>query len=555
MNTQKRSWLGVTIVILILLGTAWGCGPTDTPIPEPTEPPGPTTPEAVEPPMPPGPTRVSELSPCPEDCEEVPGRLEIVEEMLAYEQEEQGLVAPLYEGLMYVPHQVIISGPSGAQPEIERIAEELELTPTEEEPLALGDEWVAGLYEISDGKSVEETVCWINELGEGSEVVGDPNYHLSPAGEWAGAASPWTQNGGWIGEIPGGGQEAPDADAFKAQWALDLQSGIGLYDVGGDRIPEADGAGVRIGIFDTSPFGDTVGKGDTIEIDLAGLMSEKGVDFLSDAHQSWTLNVSHPELITATTCPGPDRYDDKLDREKQDISSHGLFVAGLVHAVAPASEIHLVRVLEDDGCGTLFSIAQGIQGFVDQAMQDSEGDQIRGIVLNLSLGVHQPRDSDKICLPNDVVFLERVLRWAHGQGAVIVAAAGNDSYAEPADAPRGMELPAAYDFVIGVAASNIDHKRSCFSNFETGAPNVVAPGGDGEGEGDCHLPQCDAGNPNACLVSLSYQSDTGYVYWVGTSFAAPLVTGQVALNLPLTPTCAWPDSDLPGIIYLGASCP
>jgi subtilisin family serine protease len=363
----------------------------------------------------------------------------------------------------------------------------------------------------------------------------------------------WADPGLRGGLAEAGAGSGDGESLFKGQWALDSESGIGLYDESGNRIQRGDGEGVLVGIFDTSPFG---GAG------------EETVGAL-------TLRVSHPPLRPAPGCPGIGMYEEEPP-ESPDIRNHGLFVAGLVHEVAPASEIHLVRVLEDDGCGSLYSIAGAVQAFVVQALDEGAED----IVVNLSLGVHQPRDPERFGLatrrelkeegrqPDGVQVLEDILRWADEQGAVIVAAAGNDSFADLA-APRGMEMPAAYDFVIGVAASNKDRARGCFSNTAPGAPNVAAPGGDGvpPAEGvspswPCNVPEkCSDEHHEACLVSLSLDSDTGYVYWVGTSFAAPLVTGQVAVMLgsgggvPID-TCPSADPGQLGEIgYIGNGCP
>jgi subtilisin family serine protease len=548
MCKQKRSWLWATIVLILALSLAWGCG---TPTPEPVQTEEPTA----------APTTV-EVTSTP-DTAEIEALCKRISDAGRQAQAEipDGLEVAPYEGLMYVAGQVIVSGlPGDIDDVIARLP--FSLTPSNAEPLELGNDNVARLYQIPSEISVEEAVCLINALGSDVGVAGDPNYHMSPANEWAGGASPWTQNGGWTVGVPGGGLAEAQASAFESQWALDQNSGIDLYDTTGQRLrPETDGKDIRIGIFDTSPYTTVIPYGTQKKIGPADLIAHQVQ--LSPAHLSWTLTVSHPLLIPAPACPGVDRHTGK-SLEDQDISDHGLFVAGLVHAAAPDSDIRLVRVLEDDGCGTLFSIAGGIQAFMRQA----EADGVQNVVLNLSLGVHKPPDPVRFGLPKKVPFLEDALGYARDQGAVIVAAAGNDAYPDR-DPSSGMELPAAYDFVIGVTASNADRARGCFSNFQPGAPNVAAPGGDGEkpaseeAEWFCHLPDCNR-HPEACLVSLSYQSDTGYAYWVGTSFATPLVTGQVALSLgspSLTPvSCPWDDTHLVGsdsmdIISFGASCP
>ncbi len=210
------------------------------------------------------------------------------------------------------------------------------------------------------------------------------------------------------------------------------------------------------------------------------------------------------------------------------VADHGLFAAGLVHAVAPDSSIHLVRVLNDYGCGDLWTLTSAVNEFAAQQAQQGRLDHV---VLNFSLGVHQPRDLDKLGWPPEIVSLDQALHNASSRGAVLVAASGNDSYASRA--PRPMQLPADWPYVIGVAASSQTPQRACYSNLG----DVTAPGADGRlSAGDACEPQAhrcdpaDAGCPLG-LVSLATQSKTGYRFWVGTSFAAPLVSGQAALLL------------------------
>ena len=305
------------------------------------------------------------------------------------------------------------------------------------------------LYQIDGDKPVEQVICEINKLGEkdglGLDVFAEPNYHISPApenGGWSGGGSSWTQNGEWVGLSGGGMSEAPDT-AFQAQWAFDATH-IGLFDDDGNRLVENEGEGIRIAIFDTSPFEGVVGW-DEQEFSCQG--------------QPAPLTVFHPPLAPSPNCPGYDRYSgDSL--EDQDISNHGLFVAGLVHAVAPSSEIYLIRVLEDDGCGSLSGINSSIQSFIDKTLQ--EKGTLEGTVINLSLGVHHPSKPTRYGLPAEVVSLQRILKAAVDQGAVVIAAAGNDAHM---DVPTSaMEYPANYSFIIGVAASNLERDRGCFSN-------------------------------------------------------------------------------------------
>lgn len=434
----------------------------------------------------------------------------------------EGYEYPPFEGLIYVEGQVVLAGPLG---EISALIDTLDLELELMDSIDLdeqkeGEPVVVQLYQIANGEWVEQVVCEINRLSAetGASVSADPNYHMSPAGGWTGGGSPWTQNGVWTEGLDGGGIAEAASGDFLTQWALG-PLGIGLFDAMGNRRVEQTGDGVRIGIFDTSPF--EVADGDSARFPFQQLMGDVPDQQAADGVQ---LIVWHPvPLPAAPTCPGPDRFTGQ-SREGQNVSSHGLFVAGLAHVVAPSSEIYLVRVLENDACGALFTINKAIKMFVDQTLKD-RGGALESTVINLSLGIHEPSTPTAYGLPSEAKSLQTILQRAVDQGAVVVAATGNDSFDSPPEPVRPMENPAGYEFVVGVAASNFNGGRGCFSN----EGDVAAPGGNGEPT--CDIPKCEQGNFSACLVSLVWHGETNYAYWVGTSFATPLVSGQAALLL------------------------
>jgi subtilisin family serine protease len=118
---------------------------------------------------------------------------------------------------------------------------------------------------------------------------------------------------------------------------------------------------------------------------------------------------------------------------------------------------------------------------------------------------------------------------------VIVAAAGNSNQSTA-------QIPASKPYIIGVAATTFERQDACFSNFG----DVGAPGGNGDDKtGNPCTPlsnlQC-ATTDVACherqqqnnlisLVRIRNTDETGFAYWAGTSFAAPLVSGMVARML------------------------
>jgi subtilisin family serine protease len=529
--------------LALLVGILTGCVEEETPTPPPpTETPEQATPTPL-------PISDEELKQIRQECADLSEKGRAQQADIP-----KGLEYPPYQDLLYVAGQVILTGPSEG---IKEIIAALDLPLEWSDSLELDDGTVIALYQIADGRTVEQVVCEVNRVGDRYTVSADPNYHVSPAGGWTGGGSPWTQNGDWAQEqIFGGGIGTATSADFQAQWAFG-QNGIGLFDSAGNRLTNYTGDGVRIGIFDTSPFAE-LGSNGMATISWQTLQGADGPP----------LTVQHIEPILAPTCPGIDRKTG-TDREGQNLSNHGLFVAGLAHAVAPASEIYLVRVLEDDACGSLHTIEKGLSMFIIETIR--EKGTLRGTVINLSLGVHEPPEPRRLGLPEKVESLARLLKMAESQGAVVVAAAGNDSYADSRNAPHGMEVPAAYPFVLGVAASDAQRERGCFSN----QGDVAAPGGDGQSgtEMACEIPDCQT-NHDLCLISLvrTDSSAYGFAYWLGTSFATPLVSGQAALLLDGTrvtssstaneiidgikdTTCSSPDLTLPnGIINL-ASCP
>jgi thermitase len=160
---------------------------------------------------------------------------------------------------------------------------------------------------------------------------------------------------------------------------------------------------------------------------------------------------------------------------------HGTHVAGIIHRIAPNSQIMPVRVLDANGRGNAFVLAYAIEW---AAMQGAE-------VINLSLGAD--------CGSR---LLNRAIPAATAKRVVIVAAAGNDN-ADVAQCPAS--LPA----VIGVTAINEDGSKADFANYGDWV-DLAAPG---------------VGITSTVPAATGFQ----YAAWSGTSMAAPFVSGAAAL--------------------------
>ncbi|HHZ64119.1 MAG TPA: DNRLRE domain-containing protein, partial [Flavobacteriales bacterium] len=103
---------------------------------------------------------------------------------------------------------------------------------------------------------------------------------------------------------------------------------------------------------------------------------------------------------------------------------------------------------------------------------------------------------------------QNLFNTAHGQGIVLIAAAGNSNTS------IGF-YPAAYNDVISVGATNSSDQKAGFSNYGS-TIDVMAPGQD--------IWSCKAG------------SNSSYDYLSGTSMACPLVSSLAALMLSWDPS-------------------
>ena len=244
------------------------------------------------------------------------------------------------ETAYYVEDEVLLSGPLdevaavGAAVRDELAGQDIQFTLVDSPTLsfaALGvkgcgslpaglagvDEYAIFRYRISGGKlQVEEAIARLQEAAGGRAVSPEPNYLTSSP--WSIGGSPWS-----IGGSPSGVELGVAAnEAFRRQWAFG-QAGIRLAGASPNR---PLGQGVLVGIFDTSPFPVTVPHA-TLATDPPLL----------------EIELQHP------IPGGPFAHLDTIP----DMRDHGLFAAGLVHAVAPESEIQLVRVLDNEGQGDL----------------------------------------------------------------------------------------------------------------------------------------------------------------------------------------------------------
>lgn len=201
----------------------------------------------------------------------------------------------------------------------------------------------------------------------------------------------------------------------------------------------------------------------------------------------------------------------------EDLIGHGTFVAGeiagngMIKGVAPGLGIASYRVF---GLEALTSIS-----VVSQAIVTAANDGVD--ILNLSLGSLVDL-ADPSMRAQYKEFLRAVL-YAERKGVIIVTSSGNEAL-NLDKTGRIRSLPGEFPGVITVSATTNTDKLAFYSNYGASIIDYCAPGGD---MGPNYIPD------DLSTVDWSYACfgivPGGYAYTVGTSMAAPKVTGVLGL--------------------------
>lgn len=241
------------------------------------------------------------------------------------------------------------------------------------------------------------------------------------------------------------------------------------------------------------------------------------------------VDPTHP-LLAGRLLPGRD-FVDGDDNPAEGVGAvpgtygHGTHVAGLIALVAPAASIVPLRVLDADGVGNAWVLAEALLHAIDPDGNPSTDDGAH--VINLSLGsLVRTRILDTVAmlvgcapaLPDDPIgdrtdpgYRDDEARCARGNGAVIVAAAGNDGSGSVKEYPAA---EGAYG-LLSVTATSSPGRLAGFANSG---------------------PWVDMAAPGEGITSAV--PGGGWATWSGTSMAAPLVAGTAALVRSLDPRLA-----------------
>jgi len=285
--------------------------------------------------------------------------------------------------------------------------------------------------------------------------------------------------------------------------------------VGADWVNEQlgyDGTGVGIAIIDSGVSGwhDDLGAGRVVHF----------VDFVSD------LPVAHDGYGHGTHVAGI-------------IAGNGYDSDGERRGIAPGANLVVLRVLDEGGEGHISDVIASI----DYAIEHRAEFNIRIINLSVASGVYESFTTDPLTL---------AAKRAVDAGIVVVTAAGNHGQsARGAVQYGGITSPGNAPWVLTVGAA--DQRLTPARNDDTVAafssrgptlfdralkPDVLAPGVAIESLADAGS-TIVALNADARIWGSIDTATAPYISLTGTSMAAPVVTGTIALmleaNSALTP--------------------
>ena len=346
---------------------------------------------------------------------------------------------------------------------------------------------------------------------------------------------------------------------------LACSSSPGLFPITLPELPRSDpdlrsltGDGVTVFILDTLPRRE--------QITRAAQAAEENNLLLLDIADNDHVKLNYDFLPDVLDVPGPLQPATGKDIHGRLVGfrmpDHGLFAAGIVHDLAPNANIECTRVLNDMCVGDCETLSRALQNIYNR-MQIGDL-QNTPVVINLSLVIPPDFEVIKHGLDINKQIRDNLFKPMQNLvtlGAIFVASAGNegDLRYNPMNQPQARPealYPAAFaydglDRVIPVGAVDKLGKATAYS-CNPGPRGVATYGGDVPKDADIKFVD---GKTKVTKVdaligvysSISYPAlaiedhqpsyavpnANGWAYWVGTSFATPIVSAVAARALEL----------------------
>jgi len=261
------------------------------------------------------------------------------------------------------------------------------------------------------------------------------------------------------------------------------------------------------------------------------------------------IATQHDDLPVSSVVYFKDFVNNKAAR--YDDFGHGTHVAGIIagrgkdsagemSGTAPGAKLVVLKVLDQDGNGTVANVIAALDWLADY------GPSLGVRVVNMSFGA-KPTEQPE----NDPLAL--AAKALVDRGVVVVVAAGNNGQYDGKKVWGGIPSPADAPWVLTVGASSTlgtvtrkDDKMASFSSRgpavgRIAKPDLVASGvgtvstisseGSKYKENDKYLVKAPCRVIGLCPTTLF----TPYASMSGTSMSAPVVSGTVALMLQANP--------------------
>ncbi|MCA0293721.1 MAG: S8/S53 family peptidase [Actinobacteria bacterium] len=262
-----------------------------------------------------------------------------------------------------------------------------------------------------------------------------------------------------------------------------------------------------------------------------------------------TTNASQPGtqsaalgVVTVVGTPIPDDSStvaDPLTGRPARLAGHGTFIAGIIRQACPAARLESHVVMSSDGViveSDLIALLHTLLNRQLAALATKDADQVID-VISISAGYYHESPDDT---PLDTSLAD-VLADLGRAGALVVAGAGNDATDRPL-LPAGFAVNVVPDALPLVSVGSLNPNKdtvALFSNagtwvvtYRSGAaivstfPTVGNAGSQPTAEADKAAPDTH----RRATIDIDDFSG-GFGVWSGTSFATPVLAGELAQEL------------------------